>query len=46
LVPTATLIQILVFIAVYWLDKYNVYKRSSNTINIDFFTIKASLALL
>jgi hypothetical protein len=46
LVPTATFIQILAFIGVYWLDKHNVYKRSSNSINIDFFTIKASLALL
>ena len=44
MVPLATFIVILVFSAGYLIDKLNLFRRSSNVINIDFFTIKASLA--
>ena len=44
MVPVAAFILILLFSAGYYINKFNLFRRSYNVINIDFFTIKASLA--
>ena len=46
LVPTANILLILAFTVLYWVDKYNLFRRSSIVVEIDFFTIKASFAFL
>lgn len=46
MIPLGTLMLIGMFLLSYWIDKYNLFRRCSNVINIDLFTIKASLGLL